>query len=365
MGLAAAEQRLLNDTRDALGSSLHLPTVVAAAHPLLERLFHADYVALGVTVPGAPGEFEWLLADMPSAFFSGYAELAPHDFVLRAVQAAPNRALRDSEMLPRRELERNLMYGRSRDLGTPLEHVLSALLHADGEWQSGISVFRAQARPFSEHERDSLQDLLPALTNAVRNCRAFAESTARADSLDWILTRQGAAALLLAPPAREIGRTPAATALLEKWFRPSELASGMPDGLLRLASGPSSEQLLKRGARGELWASGYQLPSHAGLRCALLLSERLLHPTLPERWLERLTARELEVASQVVEGYDNQSIAGLLGVRTSTLKKHLGSVFDKLGVDSRAQLIAIARRAAPASSAPLTAPSPGNPTSSD
>jgi len=361
----AARQRLLDDARDALASSLHLPTVVKTAYPLLAHLVRADYVALGVSVPGAPAELEWFLSDMPPAFFGAYAELAPHDFVLRAVQASPNRALRDSDMLPRRELERNLMYGRSRDLGTPLEHVLSALLHADGDWQSGISLFRSEARPFSESERDTLQALLPALTNAVRNCRAFSEATARADSLEWILTRQGTAALLLAPPAREIGRTSAATTLLEKWFRPHERMAGLPAEVRELACSFGPERPLRRDPRGELWASAYRLPSTAGYRAAVLLSERPVGRELPEPWAERLTARELEVAAQVVEGYDNQSIAELLGVRTSTLKKHLGNVFDKLGVDSRAQLIALARRAGPPSSRPFSASSPAPTMSTD
>lgn len=354
----AARQRLLDDARDALASSLHLPTVIQTAYPLLARLVRADYVALGVSVPGAPAELEWFLSDMPPAFFGAYAELAPHDFVLRAVQASPNRALRDCDMLPRRELERNVMYGRSRDLGTPLEHVLSALLHADGDWQSGISLFRSEARPFSELERDALQALLPALKNAVRNCRAFNAATARADSLEWILTRQGTAALLLAPPSREIGRTSAATVLLEKWFRPNELAAGLPAEVLELARSLGTEQVLKRSPRGDLWGNAYRLPSSAGYRTVVLLGERQAERELPEPWAERLTARELEVAAQVVEGYDNQSIAELLGVRTSTLKKHLGNVFDKLGVDSRAQLIALARRAGPPSSKPSSALNP-------
>jgi DNA-binding CsgD family transcriptional regulator len=360
----AARQRLLDDARDALASSLHLPTVVQTAYPLLARLVRADYVALGVSVPGAPAELEWFLSDMPPAFFSAYAELAPHDFVLRAVQASPNRVLRDCDMLPRRELERNVMYGRSRDLGTPLEHVLSALLHGSGDWQSGISLFRSEARPFSEAERDTLQALLPALTNAVRNCRAFAAVTARADSLEWILTRQGSAALLLAPPAREIGRTSAAAVLLEKWFRPHELAAGVPAEVLDLTRS-LGEQVLKRRAEGELWGSAFRLPSSTGRRWAVLLGERQTQRELPEPWAQRLTARELEVAAQVVEGYDNQSIAELLGVRTSTLKKHLGNVFDKLGVDSRAQLIALARRAGPPSSRPSSTLNPGTTTSTD
>lgn len=64
---------------------------------------------------------------MPDAFFGGYAEMAPHDFVRRAVTKTPNLVLRDSEMVPRSKLESNAMYHRSRDLGMPLEHVMAVM----------------------------------------------------------------------------------------------------------------------------------------------------------------------------------------------------------------------------------------------
>jgi len=52
-----------------------------------------------------------------------------------------------------------------------------------------------------------------------------------------------------------------------------------------------------------------------------------------------LSAREWQVVELVLRGYPNQEIASALGVTLATTKKHLTRIFDKVGVDSRAQLI--------------------------
>jgi DNA-binding CsgD family transcriptional regulator len=53
----------------------------------------------------------------------------------------------------------------------------------------------------------------------------------------------------------------------------------------------------------------------------------------------RLSAREAQVAELVLRGLSNQDIARALGMAPATVKKHLSRTFDKVGVDSRAQLI--------------------------
>ena len=55
-----------------------------------------------------------------------------------------------------------------------------------------------------------------------------------------------------------------------------------------------------------------------------------------------LTERELEVLRSVAQGERNKEIAARLGITERTVKAHLASVFNKLGVDSRAAAIATA-----------------------
>ncbi|HEX6100585.1 MAG TPA: response regulator transcription factor [Thermoanaerobaculia bacterium] len=56
-----------------------------------------------------------------------------------------------------------------------------------------------------------------------------------------------------------------------------------------------------------------------------------------------LTAREIEVVRMVARGLRNKEIAGLLSITEGTVKAHLRTIFEKLGIDSRTKLIVYAR----------------------
>lgn len=76
----------------------------------------------------------------------------------------------------------------------------------------------------------------------------------------------------------------------------------------------------------------------------------VLTPELSERVVEvmraprvRLTERELDVLRLLDTGSSNREIAKSLFVTEATVKTHLVHVFEKLGADSRARAVAIAR----------------------
>lgn len=54
--------------------------------------------------------------------------------------------------------------------------------------------------------------------------------------------------------------------------------------------------------------------------------------------LAGLSGRETQIAQCVKSGKNNDEIAGLTGVSKNTVKHHLTAIFDKLGVETRAQL---------------------------
>ncbi len=58
----------------------------------------------------------------------------------------------------------------------------------------------------------------------------------------------------------------------------------------------------------------------------------------------KLTAREVEITGLVGEGATNQAVADQLGVSLATVKTHLYHAYDKLGVTSRGELVALYRR---------------------
>lgn len=75
-----------------------------------------------------------------------------------------------------------------------------------------------------------------------------------------------------------------------------------------------------------------------------------LHAFLPQPANEAsafadLTERERELVHFVARGLDNHQIAAHLGISEKTVRNHVSSIFAKLGVDSRAQAIVVARDA--------------------
>jgi DNA-binding NarL/FixJ family response regulator len=53
---------------------------------------------------------------------------------------------------------------------------------------------------------------------------------------------------------------------------------------------------------------------------------------------ERLTQKEIQIATLVWEGMTNREIGKILGTSEQVIKNHLRSTFDKLGVWSRLEL---------------------------
>ncbi len=132
-------------------------------------------------------------------------------------------------------------------------------------------------------------------------------------------------------------------------------------GILILASDPAEEELLgylRAGAKGaiskretgsslakairvitagEVWA-GRKVTAHVIEELSALTAgaER------PPRGLEgRLTPQELRIAERVARGCSNRQIAEQLRLSEKTVKNHLSTVFQKLGLRNRAHLTAV------------------------
>ena len=60
-----------------------------------------------------------------------------------------------------------------------------------------------------------------------------------------------------------------------------------------------------------------------------------------------LSRREKEVARLAAKGYTNAQIAEELYISTETVKRHMSTIFEKLGIESRKQLIGELKHALP------------------
>ncbi|MEM6431792.1 MAG: LuxR C-terminal-related transcriptional regulator, partial [Deinococcota bacterium] len=69
----------------------------------------------------------------------------------------------------------------------------------------------------------------------------------------------------------------------------------------------------------------------------------LVQTTPPDKLVEPLSGRELEVLQLIAEGLSNQEIAERLSVSLSTVKGHNHNIFGKLLVQRRTEAVAKAR----------------------
>ncbi len=65
-------------------------------------------------------------------------------------------------------------------------------------------------------------------------------------------------------------------------------------------------------------------------------------PVVSANAAAQLSAREAEVLRELVKGARNSDIAATLGISERTVKAHLGSIYQKLGVESRSAAVAAA-----------------------
>ena len=59
---------------------------------------------------------------------------------------------------------------------------------------------------------------------------------------------------------------------------------------------------------------------------------------------EALTKREIEVLQLLVQGLANKQIANALGISEHTIKFHISSIYSKLGVNNRAEVVRVGVR---------------------
>jgi len=114
------------------------------------------------------------------------------------------------------------------------------------------------------------------------------------------------------------------------------LASGARAYVSALANKNVLQQVAESVGSGGLWFPEDLLGNLLKLVAHVL--DQTAKPRI-EADLSILTARENEVARQASKGVTNRQVAEALGITERTVKEHMGSVFRKLGVRDRMQLM--------------------------
>ena len=81
-------------------------------------------------------------------------------------------------------------------------------------------------------------------------------------------------------------------------------------------------------------------PDYAATLLSAIGEAALAAPASARSLLEPLTERELEVLRLLVAGLSNAAMAQELVITVGTVKRHVNSIYGKLGVNSRTQAVA-------------------------
>ncbi len=346
MNLSSHEWVLRDRVITALHSNLSLSKALETARAPLLELIPADYMALCLITLGPRMEFKWLVPGHRLALLEEYSRWVDSDFVRAPIFAQPSVALRDSEMLSRKELEGSALYQRSRELNLNLERVMAVLLPVPPGLCAALTLYRGSLHSFSERDSALLTSLAPHFINAVRNCCDVQAATTGARLLEELYSRPDSAYLVVTPPTGEVLRSRRAAALLEQWFAPSDLhSSGIPlvllerlEALTRMDADARPDASLWVSLRGDVYrvVRFVELPESEGPRqWALVLNEIPLSIPLPETMKRALTPRQIDIARGMLRNWSNQDIASELALSEETVKTHVRDIFERLKVDSR------------------------------
>lgn len=210
----------------------------------------------------------------------------------------------------------------------------------------GVSLNRSQ-RNFTERDRLILNLLRPHLLQAYCNAQHYQQLQQDLNELDQSLDHLSS--VILNTEGQIQRATPQATAWLEIYFPKPTCSSQLPDHLWAwvkhqingFAREPDFE---KTWLPLRIHQDGKQLvirlvADHAARRYLLLMEEQTLS-LLKSLELLGLSQRETEVLFWMMRGKDNKAIATQLSIGKSTVRKHLESIYLKLGVQSRTAAIA-------------------------
>ena len=210
-------------------------------------------------------------------------------------------------------------------------------LQVGGETWGALGLYREPGSPmFSPQEREFLMAASAHLAQGARRALLFGE----ASDPEW----SDGPGLVVVGPAGELS---SATELAQKWLDllPGGGAGSVPDALRAVAHRAVTQPMLPAEARTR---------AHNGvwveLRAARFAGEDrvavIVEPAHPARIFalvmtaEGITEREGDVVQLVLEGRSTAEIAATLVVSEHTVQQHLKSVFDRMGVRSRRELVA-------------------------
>jgi DNA-binding CsgD family transcriptional regulator len=210
----------------------------------------------------------------------------------------------------------------------------------------GISLHRSE-RSFTERDREMLNILRPHFSQAYTNASRYQQLEQNFNQLQQSVNCLGLVIVDTSGQVKSIA--PQVEIWLETYFTKSVSPDRLPDHLWSWAKYQIKSLIQPSNLPQASPAMRLQLADRElvirlvadkqGDRYLLLLEEQLIGSC---NSLEILgfSQRETELLRWVIEGEDTKTIAAHMGITTATVRKHLESLYRKLGVTHRSAAIA-------------------------
>jgi len=137
------------------------------------------------------------------------------------------------------------------------------------------------------------------------------------------------------------GRVILLTAVTDSSMHSRAMALGAAGIVMKSRAADDLLRAIEKVHEGELW---FSRKLTAGLVAELSRSHAVKDADPEEAMLNLLTAREREVAALVCEGLKNKEIGARLFISETTVRHHMSSIFDKLKVTARFELLVFLHR---------------------
>jgi len=333
--LGQADLQATLDFLAVVGTARHLEEFVDLLVGELPRLIPSDIVSYNEVDP--EHRRAYFRSNPADTMFAGSEQILErymdqNPLVVHHARTGDGAARTWSDFITQRQLHSTDLYNELfRRL--EVEREMVATLPAERPLLIGIVVMRG-GRDFSDRDRAMLDLLRPHLANAYTNALARAAVQGIEPALP------GETVVVLGPRRRIAYATQRALELL-RFFGPAP-AGLLPERLegLTATSAPiPSPQVRVEG--DEVCVTARMISSSA-----LLLREKPIRVAATRLRSLGLSRREGEVLTLVAQGDPNAGVASRLVISERTVKKHLETIYQKLGVRSRTQAVAVALDAA-------------------
>jgi DNA-binding CsgD family transcriptional regulator len=305
------ETRLLtsDEPRELVEAGVYTADTVAAAGEVLVR---SEY-----------------MSEDPNTFAELAARRVPVGILAQATRGRPERSTRYRELL--------------EPSGIP--HELRAAFVRRGRVWGAVHIARRESSgAFSQRDADVVAQVIPAIAEGIRGALRFdaARRVAGSEAPGLVILDGAGEVELVTPPA-----LPMLAAIGAEGIDPAN--GELPSGVHALAAfvrnggatGGDGGNVVTVPGRAGLVTLHASKPDPAGDRVAIVI-ETASGPRAATVRLEAhgATAREREVATLIARGLTNPEIAATLVLSPHTVQDHVKSLFEKLGVASRQELVA-------------------------